>query len=188
MYRPSRATPVCCLVARCRGVQYVHWVMHKCIMVKVGGKRNTRKVCKKQVNLCKTGGKICQSTGEIIISLNRGKCTETAKIGGKFEICGRWLKKRSSEISADENQEIFQGKVKFLTFSSEYENFSTIGGKSETGGKMHHGLRGDGRPCPLPRGRHKRMPYIACPINTCTTCMHVYALRSLSPGFHRYNF
>ena len=33
-----------------RGVQYVHWVMHKCIMVKVGGK-NTRKVCKKQVNL-----------------------------------------------------------------------------------------------------------------------------------------
>ena len=45
----------------CRGVQYVHWVMHKCIMVKVGGKRNTRKVCKKQVNLCKTGGKICQS-------------------------------------------------------------------------------------------------------------------------------
>src|SRR6218665_935455 len=37
-----------------RGVQYVHWVMHKCIMVKVGGKRNTRKVCKKQVNLSKT--------------------------------------------------------------------------------------------------------------------------------------
>src|SRR6218665_1233215 len=29
-----------------RGVQYVHWVMHKCIMVKEGGKRNTRKVCK----------------------------------------------------------------------------------------------------------------------------------------------
>src|SRR6218665_1156371 len=22
----------------CRGVQYVHWVMHKCIIVKVGGK------------------------------------------------------------------------------------------------------------------------------------------------------
>ena len=33
-----------------RGVQYVHWVMHKCIMVKVVGKRNTHKVCKKQVN------------------------------------------------------------------------------------------------------------------------------------------
>jgi len=27
----------------CRGVQYVHWVMHKCIMVKVEGERNTRK-------------------------------------------------------------------------------------------------------------------------------------------------
>ena len=22
-----------------RGIQYVHWVMHKCIMVKVGGKK-----------------------------------------------------------------------------------------------------------------------------------------------------
>ena len=29
-----------------RGVQYEHCVMHKCIMVKVGGKRKTRKVCK----------------------------------------------------------------------------------------------------------------------------------------------
>ena len=47
-----------------RGVQYVHWVMHKCIMVKVGGKRNTRKVCKKQVKLFKTGGEICESRGK----------------------------------------------------------------------------------------------------------------------------
>ena len=23
----------------CRGVQYVHWVMHKCILVKVGGEK-----------------------------------------------------------------------------------------------------------------------------------------------------
>src|SRR6218665_2078743 len=51
-----------------RGVQYVHWMMHKCIMVKVGGKRNTCKVCKKnQVNLSKSEGGICQSRGEIII-------------------------------------------------------------------------------------------------------------------------
>ena len=27
------------------------------------------------------------------------------------------------------------------------ENLSKIRGKSETGGKMHHGVRGDGRPC-----------------------------------------
>ena len=39
-----------------RGVQYVQGVMHKCIMVKVGGKRNTHKVCKKQVNFSKIGG------------------------------------------------------------------------------------------------------------------------------------
>ena len=27
-----------------RGVQYVHWVMHKCIMVKVGGEIHTKYV------------------------------------------------------------------------------------------------------------------------------------------------
>ena len=56
-------------------------------------------------------------------------------------------KKRSSEVLADENQEISQEKVKFLEFFSESENFTKIGGKSETGGGMHHGLRWDGRPC-----------------------------------------
>ena len=36
-----------------------------------------------------------------------------------------------------------------MKFSSESENSPKIGGKSETGGEMHHGLRGgwDGRPC-----------------------------------------
>src|SRR6218665_1242140 len=33
-----------------RGVQYVHCVMQKCIMVKVWGKRKTYKVCKKTCN------------------------------------------------------------------------------------------------------------------------------------------
>ena len=42
-------------VQLCRDVQYVHWVMHKCITVKVRGKRNTHKVCKKLVNFLKTG-------------------------------------------------------------------------------------------------------------------------------------
>jgi len=28
------------------GVQYVHFVMHKCIMVKLEGKRKTQKACK----------------------------------------------------------------------------------------------------------------------------------------------
>src|SRR6218665_3618764 len=46
-----------------RGVQYVHWVMHKCIMVKVGGK-NTRKVCKKLLNFLKTEGKIFEIGGK----------------------------------------------------------------------------------------------------------------------------
>src|SRR6218665_4072329 len=50
------------------------------------GEKNTRKVCKKQVNLPKTGGKICKSRGErIIFAKQGGKCTETAKIGGKIK-------------------------------------------------------------------------------------------------------
>src|SRR6218665_2754004 len=87
------------VVGPLRGVQYVHLVMHKCIMVKVGGK-NTRKVCKKQVNL----------------PFKKGH--------HKF---GRM-------------------KVKF---------FSEIGGTSETEGRMHHSLRGDGRPwVPFARKPH----------------------------------
>ena len=47
--------------------------MHKCIMVKVEEKRNTCKACKKQVNLCKTGGEnLPQSMGEIIIFEKQG--------------------------------------------------------------------------------------------------------------------
>jgi len=48
------------------GVQYVHWVMHKCIVVKVGGKQNTHKVCKKQVNFSKTEGKFFKVGGNIL--------------------------------------------------------------------------------------------------------------------------
>ena len=55
-----------------RGVQYVHWVMHKCIMVKVGGTKSTRKVCKKQVNLPKTGGKFVKVEGARIIFAKQG--------------------------------------------------------------------------------------------------------------------
>src|SRR6218665_1220775 len=62
-----------------RGVQYVHWVMHKCIIVKVGGKRNTRKVRKKQVNCSKTGGKFFKVGGNNNFRGTRGKCTETGK-------------------------------------------------------------------------------------------------------------
>ena len=47
------------------------------------------------------------------------------------EIRNLWsmTKKRSSEISADENEEIFREKVKFWKFFSESENLSKIGGK-----------------------------------------------------------
>src|SRR6218665_2999108 len=54
----------CIIRLTSRGVQYVHWVMHKCIMVKVGGKRNTHEVCKKQVNFSKTRGKFVKAEGK----------------------------------------------------------------------------------------------------------------------------
>src|SRR6218665_1121776 len=49
---------VSCVVTSPQGrpVRALGWVMHKCIIVKVGGKRNTGKVCKKPVNLLKRGG------------------------------------------------------------------------------------------------------------------------------------
>ena len=133
----------------CRGVQYVHWVMHKCIMVKVGGKRNTRKVCKKQVNLSKTGGKylskqggnnnFCETGGGNVYwnRENRGEIPNLWSMTKKSHQKFRWMK---------ENQEIFQEKVKLWKLPSESENFSKIGGKSETGEKMHHGLRGGWTP------------------------------------------
>src|SRR6218665_1422412 len=70
-----------------RGVQHGHWVMHKCIMVKVGGKRNTHKVCKKPVNFSKT--KFVKVGGNNNFREKGGKCTETGKIGERFVICGR---------------------------------------------------------------------------------------------------
>ena len=71
-----------------RGVQYVHWVMHKCIMVKVRGK-NTRKVCKKLVNLAKTGGEIFKSRGgKNNFRETGGKCIERRKIGGNSKFVG----------------------------------------------------------------------------------------------------
>jgi len=51
-------------------------------------------------------------------------------------------KKRSSEILADENGKLFLEKEKFVKFSRKSKIFSKIGGKSETEGEMHHGLRG----------------------------------------------
>src|SRR6218665_431207 len=99
---------------------YVHWVMHtcKCIMVNAGGKRNTRKVCKKQVNLSKTGGKLVKVGGNNNFPEIGVEMYSNRENRGKFEI-----KKKSSEISADENEEIFREKV---TFWSEFENFSKI--------------------------------------------------------------
>ena len=37
-YLPEEHRSASDKVMAARGVQYVHWVMHKCIMVKVGGK------------------------------------------------------------------------------------------------------------------------------------------------------
>src|SRR6218665_1579108 len=85
----SNYTILLTAVSLVRGVQYVHWVMHKCIMVKVGGKVHVKYVKSRRIWL-KQEGTICKSRGERIIFAKQGwKCTETAKIGGKFKICGQ---------------------------------------------------------------------------------------------------
>ena len=58
-------------------------------MVKVGGKRNTQKVCKKQVNFLETG-------------------VTFLKVGGQIRNLWSMTKKRSSNILADENQHFFR--------------------------------------------------------------------------------
>ena len=75
--------------------------------------------------MVKVGGEIHRNQGR--------KCTKRGKIGGEIRNLWSMTKKRSSEILADENKEIFREKVKLTTFSTESENFSKIGGKSETG-------------------------------------------------------
>ena len=68
----------------------MHWVMHKGIIVKVEGKRNTHKVCKKQGNFFLKQREIFKSWGKLIIFTKKGgKCTETGEIGGIFENSGK---------------------------------------------------------------------------------------------------
>jgi len=80
-----------------------------------GGKRNTHKVCKKQVNFSKTEGKFWQRR--------------------EIRNLSSMTKKRSSEILADENRRIFWEKVKCLKFkfSIEFENLSKIGANLKLG-------------------------------------------------------
>src|SRR6218665_2410576 len=81
-----------------RGVQYVHCVMHKCIMVKVERKRKTRKVCKiKHFNSTKSWGikkfsetegkcSVFVKTGIILNSVNGSNQNFSKKIGEIFQI------------------------------------------------------------------------------------------------------
>ena len=67
--------------------------MHKCIMVKdLRGKQKTNKVCKKQVNLPKTGRKIFKSRGERIIFWEKVKFGKFSTESEMFRKQGRNLK------------------------------------------------------------------------------------------------
>jgi len=82
--------------------------MHECIMVKVGGKRNTHKVCKKASEFLENRGEF-----EKVWRNNnfRESGGEMGKIG-KGEIRNLWsmTKKWSREILAEENGNIFREK------------------------------------------------------------------------------
>src|SRR6218665_3019525 len=70
-----------------RSVHYIHFVMNKCIIVKLGGKRKTHKVCKKH-KFSENREKNFEKWGKNNFREIGGKCIEIVKMGGKFKICG----------------------------------------------------------------------------------------------------
>jgi len=77
-------------------------------------------------------------------SQNRGKCTETAKMGKNSKI---WVNDYEKIVRnlVNENQKFFREKVTLGKFSTEPEQFSEIGGNLKQG-EMHHCLRGGWTP------------------------------------------
>jgi len=108
-----------------RGVQYVHWVGHKCIMVKVRGKRNTHKVC------TKTGG-IFQSRGIIIFAKQREMHWNRENRGNRNLW---WMTKKGHQKFWPMKSEKFSGKGKILKIVHRVWTFFENRGKSETGEK-----------------------------------------------------
>ena len=70
------------------GVQYVHCVMHKCIMVKLGGKRKTRKACKNKYIL-RNQRKFTKVGGNTHFFRNKGELYWNSENRGKLQICSR---------------------------------------------------------------------------------------------------
>src|SRR6218665_2894228 len=94
-----------------------------------------------------------------------GKCCKTGKILGEIRNLWSMTKKRSSEILADEN-----GK-----FSRKSQNFSKIGGKSETGGKCIMASGG----MDAPGGSSQAIiiiskPWIIAEFSCCCFCCYCY--------------
>ena len=122
-----------CLLYVFRGIQYVYCMMHKCIMVKTGGKK--KHVGKKYINHAKTegGNEVFSETEEnVSIFRNRG---ENYKLSG-------------NEILVDRNRNFLVKKVKLWRFFLKSEKCLEIGGgEIRNRGKMHHCVWGDGRPC-----------------------------------------
>ena len=92
------------------------------------------------MNFLKTRG-VCQSRGEIIFA-KQGECTETRENREEIRNLCSMTKKSHHKFLRMKIEKKFREKVKFRKFSTESEIFSKIWGKSETGGEIHHGLRG----------------------------------------------
>src|SRR6218665_1710654 len=92
-----------------RGVQYVHCMMHTCIMVKMGLRENKKHVKQVKTDIERNQGKFCKQRKHYIFQ-NRGKIAfwENRKENKKNE---RMTKKWSSEILVDEMRIIFCEKL-----------------------------------------------------------------------------
>jgi len=111
---------MCREVLHSRRVQYVHCMMHKCTLAELGGNKKHKVFLKKHVNFTISGGNV-KSRGNHFLEIGE-KCSETARIEGKFKNVSQWLKKVVRNFY----------RVKLGKFSTEPANFSKIGGKSET--------------------------------------------------------
>jgi len=101
-----------------RGIQYVHCVMHKCIMVKVRGKQKTHQACKKTRKFYEIRGKFAKVGG----TKKKGKMNRNSENRREIQNLG-WMTKKSCQKFCRMKIENFFEKVKLWKFSTKSEIF-----------------------------------------------------------------
>ena len=174
---------------RIRGVQYVHCVMHKCNMVKVGCTRNEIHVnhVKKHVNCSKMGTFVKVGREYNNFRETRGNVTEAGKIGGHSKIGGKIREKVIRNFGVWKS-EIFSGKGKIVKIFRKVWFFfeNRVGNLKQGGNASWH--QGDGRPWIGSATTRKNVQRFECFFDRKTTRLIrkfviKHSLRTSHPGF-----